>query len=305
MLFKLIQRLLAVTIFSLGLSTAQAQAPSTPLLDPSVTDTMSALLCSDATQQFMNPLSYLCIDSIFPIRVAGTDSGQATDMIGAPYNAYSSPTCECSMFPSFPIGMWVPDRFIETVEQPGCSPLTGINLSKALTVAVNKVLPKGRDSPTAEGGGNSQAGFRHVNIWQSNLADQLSLPVAKCQPKVPFETTLIWPFWNANDPVTPNLLFPEWNLIFEAVIGFPQTVVSCVNATLGFKCIGSSDAGENHYRQMADMLTMNLSVLPHWSLQNHCFFQTEQVGMEPCNPQDLFAAHRQRLFHRRADSSIP
>lgn len=233
--FMKIRSLLGLAAVTFSVSLANAQSSS--LLDPNATDTMSALMCSDATQVMQNPLNYICIDSLFPIRISGSDMGQATDGIGSPHNAYSSATCTCNEIPSIPIGMWAPDRFIEVVEKPGCSPLTKLDISKALTVALNKVLPQGRDSTTAEGGGNSQAGFRHINIWQSNLPSQLSLPVAKCQPQVPFETSLILPFWNANDPVTPNLIFPEWNLFFESVIGFPQSTLSCINATLGIKAL--------------------------------------------------------------------
>ena len=110
-----------------------------------------------------------------------------------------------------------------------------MNLASALTVALSKTLPKGRESTTADAGGGSEAGFRHVNTWQSMLPQILGLPVAKCQPTMPFETTLISPMWNANDPVTPNLLFPEWNLIYTQVIGFVKSTLSCVNATLNTK----------------------------------------------------------------------
>lgn len=225
----------ALTACMLGAAASVAQVPESSLLNPNASETMSAKLCSNATDVMANPLNYICVDSMFPIRIASVDAGEATDKIGSPWNAHKNPMCQCGMFPSYPIGMWVPDRMIEAVEQPGCSPLTGLNLANALTVALSKTLPKGRESTTADAGGGSEAGFRHVNTWQSMLPQILGLPVAKCQPTMPFETTLISPMWNANDPVTPNLLFPEWNLIYTQVIGFVKSTLSCVNATLNTK----------------------------------------------------------------------
>lgn len=232
---------LALVVFA-TFSSPSAQAQPNVSVDMNSTDTMSSLLCSKALHVMAMPVAFICVDSIFPIIIGGMATPTGRDGIGDPWNSTRGGiACFCNEIPGILVSMWIPDRMIEVVETPGCSPLTGINLGTALNVALSSVLPKGKDSTTSDGGGNSQSGFRHFNIWQSILPWFLGLPVASCAPWMPFETSLISPPWNANDPVIPNLLYPEWNLLYQSVIGFVQSTASCVNTTTGIRALQPID----------------------------------------------------------------
>ena len=84
----------ALTACMLGAAVSVAQVPESSLLNPNASETMSAKLCSNATDVMANPLNDICVDSMFPIRIASVDAGEATDKIGSPWNAHKNPMCQ-------------------------------------------------------------------------------------------------------------------------------------------------------------------------------------------------------------------
>ena len=84
---------------------------------------------------FMNPISDVCWECIFPIKIAGISIGTGmTDGLPDPPDAASFPICVCPFPPpifyrvGISISFWEPARLIETVKDPFCFPFLGMSI---------------------------------------------------------------------------------------------------------------------------------------------------------------------------------
>jgi conjugal transfer pilus assembly protein TraU len=197
--------------------------------------------CSSAGSLSNTMTNSFCMDSMFPIRVMGSDMGTASDAVGSPPGAAVSSVCQCSEYVTgTPTGMWVPDRLIETVRQPGCSPVYGSGTGGAALRALVSSLDIGMGTDSIYGGGTGKqaaaAGFRHYNSWDLGLARTLNLPVAACVPQADLETSVTSVIWWSSDPTLQNLLYPEWIELsaLDSVIGLLVEAASCIVASAPF-----------------------------------------------------------------------
>jgi len=108
---------------------------------------------------------------IFPMKIAGMevtsgdqyDGGNMSETEGE-----GSMDCECPLFvlnrkrKGVPFGMWVPDKFIETVHTPYYSPMMGDYIAEGAGVAFNV----GMSDSTGTGGRNPQNEmFQNAHVW--------------------------------------------------------------------------------------------------------------------------------------------
>ncbi len=83
---------------------------------------VSKVVASPCNQGFINPLTKVYWPCIFPVQIAGITVGKKTPL---DQDNPSSPVCFCpSSFgipaPGIRINFWSPNRWIDTVENPGC-----------------------------------------------------------------------------------------------------------------------------------------------------------------------------------------
>lgn len=121
------------------------------------------------TGRFPNPVTDVCWNCFFPITIAGAPIG-----VGFDDYMYPPPICACPMpppiFQRIGIGMtyWAPERAVEVVRTPMCSPLLG--------GVILGGLPVSQGSPTAyTGPTKSKPAFYHVHWMQLPLIQQLNL----------------------------------------------------------------------------------------------------------------------------------
>lgn len=118
---------------------------------------------------YPNPISDVCWNCFFPISIAGVKIGTGYD----DYN-YPPPICTCPIGvpPYYRVGVgmtyWSPDRVVEVVRTPMCSPLlNGTRLGSANVTDGSQSAMKGTNK--------SKPSFYHVHWMRMPLLQQLAL----------------------------------------------------------------------------------------------------------------------------------
>lgn len=149
--------------------------------------------------QFLNPVTDICWQCIFPIKIAGfTVIGGAVE--DAP-DAASSPVCVCPAPPpvffrmGVPVSFWEPARFIETVKDPYCFPSLGFGLDNP-----NKGFLGGGNTAQGGGGKADTESFQQAHYFVFPVWSMMELLVDfVCVERSGFDVayiTEIDPLWN-------------------------------------------------------------------------------------------------------------
>lgn len=118
--------------------------------------------------KFPNPISDVCWNCFFPISIAGAKIGAGFDD-----SNYPPPICTCPapppIFVRVGIGMtyWSPDRIVEVVRTPMCSPI--------LNGTVLGSVPVTRGTTTRKVPGKAPMAMYHAHWMQMPLIQQLQL----------------------------------------------------------------------------------------------------------------------------------
>lgn len=181
------------------------------------------------TGRFPNPVTDICWNCFFPITIAGVPIGAGFDDY-----MYPPPICTCPVPPPIfirvGIGMtyWSPDRAVEVVRTPMCSPLMNGTILGAI--------------PTSQGthtyrkqNGQSRRAYYHAHWLQMPVIQQLQLVTEgslclKADPSMDFAFfTEIDPLWN--DDELAFVISPE-SILFSSMIGQVACVPDSIKATV-------------------------------------------------------------------------
>lgn len=186
----------------------------------------SALLAQSCTGRFVNPITDICWDCIFPITIGSTvmASGTSPD----PPNP-SSPICFCGTpIPrvGLSVGFWEPVRLIDVSRNPGCFSNLG-----GLEVELGSVA-QGRTSSRDGNAGvtNFHAHYYHYPVW--SLLEAL-IDVACLDPGSAFDIAWISeldPTW-LDDELT-FILHPE-SALFGTLPAQAACAGDCVASSAG------------------------------------------------------------------------
>lgn len=86
---------------------------------------------------FLNPITDVCWQCIFPIKIGGVMIGKSPGAIAEPPDPANKPICVCPAPPpifyryGISLSFWEPARFIETVKDPFCFPSLGFGLQNS------------------------------------------------------------------------------------------------------------------------------------------------------------------------------
>lgn len=176
--------------------------------------------------KFLNPISEICWDCIFPISIGGLSLfGTRPDTSNQAF-----PLCLCwkGILPriGLSIGLWEPARLVDVANEPGCFVNLGLDMNFGLLAGG---MGAQTSSAGAETGSNWQAHYYYYPLisWLGTVVDGLCL-----------ETTLfdvayiseIDPLWN--DEELNNLLNPE-SILFANPIAQSACAAECVRASSG------------------------------------------------------------------------
>ena len=116
-------------------------------------------LAQACTGRFVNPITDVCWECLFPISIGPISIGSAT---GAPDTANpSSPICLCgSPIPriGLSLGVWEPARLIDVTRTPWCFPNLG-------GLTVNPGLPAARGRTGSAGGDGAKGSVWHAHYY--------------------------------------------------------------------------------------------------------------------------------------------
>jgi len=176
--------------------------------------------------RFLNPITEICWDCIFPISVGGISL--FTNRPDTPNQAF--PLCACwdGLLPriGLSIGLWEPARLVDVANEAGCFVNMGLDMNFGLLAA-------GASTATAENGGETgsswQAHYYYYPLisWLGTIIDGL------CLETTAFDVAYISeidPRWNNVE--LNNLLNPE-AILFANPIAQAACAAECVVASSG------------------------------------------------------------------------
>ena len=175
---------------------------------------------------FINPITDVCWDCMFPLRLAGVkiQSGKQVDT-PSPTN---KPLCLCKdPLPraGIPIEFWEPVRLIDVTKKPYCFPNLG-----GITIDAGLAAPSGRQDRQSQG----QRSFAQVHYYIYPLMTWLELIVDfACLESSGFDVSYITeldPLWN-DDQLTFTLN-PE-AVLFANPVAEAAGIADCVATTAG------------------------------------------------------------------------
>lgn len=196
---------------------------------------ISLALCLAATdaaavcnKKFLNPISEICWDCIFPISVGGLSLTLGGSKRPDTKNQ-SSPLCLCAGVPPRPglsIGFWEPARLVDVANQAGCFVNMGFDMDFGL-------LSLGKSSPTHQNGTStgsrwqSHYYFYPLISWLGIVIDGLCLQSAQFDVAYISEIDPLW-----QDAELNNLINPE-AILFANPIAQAACSADCVKASSG------------------------------------------------------------------------
>lgn len=176
--------------------------------------------------KFLNPLTEICWDCIFPISIGGLSIGGSRPDTDNQW----FPLCLCwnGILPriGLSIGLWEPARLVDVANEPGCFVNLGLDLDFDL-------LASGTSTATAANGaetGNSyQAHYYYYPMisWLGTIVDGLCLETTAFDVAYISEVDPLW-----NDIELNNLINPE-AILFANPIAQSACAAECVKASSG------------------------------------------------------------------------
>lgn len=176
--------------------------------------------------KFLNPLTEVCWDCIFPISIGGLSMGGTR-----PDTANQAfPLCLCweGWAPriGLSIGLWEPARLVDVANEAGCFVNMGLDMDFGLFAA-------GTSSATAQNGGETgsswQAHYYYYPLisWLGTIVDGLCLETTAFDVAYISEIDPLW-----NNVELNNLLNPE-SIIFANPIAQAACAAECVSTSAG------------------------------------------------------------------------
>ena len=115
-----------------------------------------AAFAQSCTGRFVNPLTDVCWECLFPISIGSVRMGRAA---GAPDTPNpSSPICNCGLRIGLSIGLWEPARLIDVSRTPYCFPNLG-------GLTVDPGFGPGQGRTGSSGGDGSSGSVWHVHYY--------------------------------------------------------------------------------------------------------------------------------------------
>ncbi|WP_158972265.1 conjugal transfer pilus assembly protein TraU [Chachezhania sediminis] len=176
--------------------------------------------------KFLNPITEICWDCIFPISIGGISLGGN----GRPDTANpGSPLCLCPGLPpriGLSIGLWEPSRLVDVANEAGCFVNMGFDVDFGL-------LALGKSTVTEEAGGNTGSSWQ-AHYYFYPLISWLEIVVeGLCLQNEQFDVAYISeidPLWN--DAELNNLINPE-AVLFANPVAQAACAADCVAASSG------------------------------------------------------------------------
>lgn len=199
------KRLLCVLLLALTMSATSARA-----------------ICN---AKFLNPLTEVCWDCIFPISVGGLSVFTSRPDTPNP----SFPICFCPGIPpriGLAIGLWEPARLTDVANEPGCFVNMGLEMDFGL-------FSLGRSTATAMNGGDTgskwQVHYYYYPLisWLGTVVDGLCLQGSVFDIAYISEIDPLW-----NNAELNNLINPE-AVLFANPIAQAACAADCVRSSSG------------------------------------------------------------------------
>jgi conjugal transfer pilus assembly protein TraU len=152
-------------------------------------------IAASCTGTFL-PISDICYDCVFPVKLAGINLGSGNDY---DTGASKSPVCVCAnnLTAGFPLSFWEPAYMVDTTFTAGCMPLLG---GIHITIPWNQNQHGNMSVTNSPIGGRSRQAFVHVNEYLSPIMTLLGLiNDSPCMDQRSFDTPYAsWadPTWN-------------------------------------------------------------------------------------------------------------
>lgn len=176
--------------------------------------------------KFLNPLTEICWDCIFPISVGGLSIGG------------SRPDTDNQWFPlclcwagilsriGLSIGLWEPARLVDVANEPGCFVNLGFDMDFDLLAAGTSTATAANG---AETGNSYQAHYYYYPLisWLGTIVDGLCLETTAFDVAYISEVDPLW-----NDIELNNLSNPE-AILFANPIAQSACAAECVKASSG------------------------------------------------------------------------
>ena len=193
-------------------------------------------ICPDAGILSGDMVSNFCFSCLFPIRIAGVAMGDGP----MPPNVTSQSVCSCSDFElGVTVGSWHPNRLIEVVTTPYCSPsLGGVEMASSVGVLQGSVGRSEHDN-----GDTAFFNFHDLPFPLRALLDPFGdTPCSGVNSGGPMYLSELDPTWNNEN--LANITTPEITLVANP-IALAACAADAVAATAGepldgmFWCAGS------------------------------------------------------------------
>lgn len=178
--------------------------------------------------KFLNPITEVCWDCIFPISVGALSLNFGTSRPDTPNQSF--PLCLCPGFPlprpGLSIGIWEPARLVDVSNETGCFVNLGFDVDFGL-------FSRGKTSANSRSGGDNGSKW-HVHYYYYPLISMLGTVIdALCLDTTAFD--LAWmseidPLWM--DAELSTLLNPE-GLLFANPIAQAACAADCAVASSG------------------------------------------------------------------------
>jgi len=256
------------------------------------------------TGGFINPVTDLCWQCIFPLKIAGIEvmSGSHINDVGDPA---SMPICVCpiSLPPFFrigiPISFWEPARMIETVKDPWCFPSLGLH------VGSNEGGWLGGASVTPTTQGKSAQTFFQAHYWIFPVWTAMEILVDfACIEHSGIDVAYITevdPLWQ-NDLL--NFILNPESLLFANPVAALACTVDSISTTVGyafsplFWCMGSTSAypltghvHDDHLLKSASSVAARMV----YKLSRQLMICETGINFCTCVPTPIWVKHNYRL----------
>lgn len=176
--------------------------------------------------KFLNPITEVCWDCIFPISIGGLSLFNARP--DTPNQ--TMPLCLCweGIIPrvGLSIGLWEPARLVDVANEPGCFVNIGFDMDFGLFAAGTSTATAANG---AETGSSWQAHYYYYPLisWLGTVVDGLCLETTAFDIAYISEIDPLW-----NDVELNNLLNPE-AILFANPIAQAACAAECVQASSG------------------------------------------------------------------------
>lgn len=188
----------------------------------------SSPVAAKCNAKFLNPITEICWDCIFPISVGAVSINLGTSRPDTENQAF--PLCLCPGFPlprpGLSIGIWEPARLVDVSNETGCFTNLGFDIDFGL-------FSRGKTSANARNGGDNGSKW-HVHYYYYPLISMLGTAIdALCLETTAFD--LAWmseidPLWM--DAELSTLLNPE-ALLFANPVAQAACAADCAVASSG------------------------------------------------------------------------